>query len=214
MFARCEFFLKMHNGTEIKTQQEAKQNRAHAKKERHSKECMVGASVHYLSLLDCLSVSSRTFYVCLCVCLKYNVRLFIDKCVLYCAIVKFLDSYHHQHFSVFFCLVSFSYACFSAFFSRSLAFFFMFLFVAAIWIAIQRNRQFIRLLKVAVVVVIRSFVFAIVGSVIRLNVNFQSYIMVALLVRDLVCTVCCNWNLLLLLCFFSSSLNKNYRLLW
>ena len=75
-----------------------------------------------------------------------------------------------------------------------LDFIFMFWFVT-IWIPIQWNRQFIRLLKVAAAVVVVFF--AIVGNVIRLNVNFQSYI--TLLVRVLLSTVCCNLKLLLLL---------------
>lgn len=92
--AKC--FQKCTTAPKKKTQNKTK----HTQKERHSKECIVGASVRYHSL-------SPFFWVCVCVCLKYNVRIFIDKCVLYCAIVKFLDSCYSA-FLNFFCLASFS----------------------------------------------------------------------------------------------------------
>lgn len=122
-----------------------------------------------------------------------NVRTFIDKCVLYCVIVKFLDSCYSIFLYIFFS----HFMCWYFIYVFFWIFIFMFLFVT-IWIPIQQNRQFIRLLNVAAVIVFFSPSSAVCNPI---KCEFSKlYNIVGSCFS--VCTVCCNLKLLHCFCFF------------
>lgn len=145
----------------------------------------VGASISSSSIY--LPLAPRSIHI-------YNARnsnVFIDKCVLYCTIVKFLDSCYSIYLRASLCVnvLSFHALAFSTCCCRC-----CWTLFAIIWIQIQWNRYFDRLLNEAIFVSFHLFFassFTIVCSVIRLNVNFQSYIILLGRIFWAVCVCVC-----------------------